>query len=63
MIICKCGSSELECYINKKQRGLWCKKCGKWIKWLNKKERLKYKPIGISNEVAKPTKKYSIPIS
>ena len=36
---CECGNDEL--FFTKKSAihtGLYCKKCGRWIKWLNKNE-------------------------
>lgn len=59
----KCGSIEVDCWINKKQIGIWCKECGKWIKWLNKEEIKYYKPTKYTLEVAKATKKVAIDLN
>lgn len=58
----KCGCKELECIINKTQWGLFCKKCGFWIKWLNKGERKFYTPVKITMEKGKRTQKSAIPV-
>lgn len=34
--VCKCGSKKI--FINGTQTGVYCKECGKWIKWIGKKE-------------------------
>jgi len=37
---CKCGSNDF--FLANKtetQTGIYCKKCGKWLKWANKAER------------------------
>ncbi len=35
---CKCGSENFFIEKNGNNMGLYCKKCEKWIKWLNKNE-------------------------
>ena len=35
---CKCGSTDLFTEQKGNNLGLYCSKCGKWIKWLNKDE-------------------------
>ena len=37
----KCSCESTEFFVKKKgtQYGLYCKKCGKWQKWLGKNER------------------------
>lgn len=38
-IKCKCGSDDLFCKENGTQVGIYCSKCGKYIKWAGKDER------------------------
>ena len=36
--VCKCGSKRIFIRDNGTQTGIYCKECGKWIKWISKKE-------------------------
>ena len=36
--VCKCGSKRIFTRDNGSQTGVYCKECGKWIKWVSKKE-------------------------
>ena len=36
--VCKCGSKRIFTRDNGTQTGIYCKECGKWIKWVSKKE-------------------------
>ena len=36
--VCKCGSKRIFIRNNETQTGIYCKECGKWIKWVGKKE-------------------------
>lgn len=36
--VCKCGSKRIFIKDNGTQTGMYCKECGKWIKWIGKKE-------------------------
>lgn len=36
--VCKCGSKRIFIRDNGTQTGIYCKECGKWIKWASKKE-------------------------
>ena len=36
--VCKCGSKRIFTRDNGTQTGIYCKECGKWIKWIGKKE-------------------------
>ena len=36
--VCKCGSKRIFTRDNGTQTGIYCKECGKWIKWASKKE-------------------------
>ena len=36
--VCKCGSKRIFIRDNGTQTGIYCKECGKWIKWIGKKE-------------------------
>lgn len=36
--VCKCGSNKVFIQENGTQTGIYCKECGKWIKWIGKKE-------------------------
>ena len=36
--VCKCGSKRIFIRNNGSQTGIYCKECGKWIKWIGKKE-------------------------
>ena len=36
--VCKCGSKRIFMRDNGTQTGIYCKECGKWIKWVGKKE-------------------------
>ena len=36
--VCKCGSKRIFIRDNGTQTGVYCKECGKWIKWASKKE-------------------------
>lgn len=44
---CKCGSNELFIEIQGNRRGLYCAKCGKWLKWITKQELQIYKYKGV----------------
>lgn len=47
---CKnCGSFLYEVRYRSPHVGLYCKCCGKWIKWLSKKERNRYVDITLSD--------------
>lgn len=35
---CKCGNEKFIIENNRQHCGLYCSECGKWIKWIDKKE-------------------------
>lgn len=49
---CKRGNNDMFIKDNGNQAGLYCKNCGKWIKWLNKNERnlARYNSIQETND-------------
>lgn len=42
--ICKCGSDRMFVKSSGNHIGLYCKECGKWIKWLSKDESRVFDP-------------------
>ena len=40
---CKCGSDDFFLHHEGNQFGIYCQKCGKWLKWANKNERNLFK--------------------
>ena len=54
-IECKCGSQEVFLQEKGSQVGAYCKKCGKWIKWVSKNERRVIEHNAVEQE--KPEKK------
>lgn len=46
MFKCKyCGSKNYKIIKRNIHHGLYCGECGKWIKWLNKNEKIIYKEV------------------
>lgn len=45
---CSCGNKEFYTQVKGTQTGLYCTKCGKWIKWLSKQEKGLYEYISAS---------------
>lgn len=45
---CKCGSNEIFIEIQGNTRGIYCVKCGKWLKWITKQELQIYKYKGVT---------------
>ena len=37
--VCKCGSNNFFFADKGKQKGIYCSRCGKWLKWADKNER------------------------
>ena len=54
----RCGSVDIEYRVKGTQEGIWCKDCGKWIKWLNKEEKLQFR----NNKKTDEPKDYKIDI-
>lgn len=40
---CKCGNNDFFLRKEGNQYGIYCQKCGKWLKWANKYERTLFK--------------------
>ena len=54
---CKCGSTEMFIGQSGNNRGLYCSKCGKWIKWLNKNELKLFEHEQKEKEISKTISK------
>ena len=37
-LICKCGNNKVLIGKHCQHTGIYCSKCGQWLKWANKKE-------------------------
>lgn len=54
---CKCGSIEMFIGQSGNNTGLYCSKCGKWIKWLNKNELRAFEHEQKEKEISKTISK------